>query len=210
MGYDLISFGAHEDEEPEVPSDWDGDPDEYFAQLYDRPPPANEIFPFLEEEDNKFKVDKEHPFSVTTQAWLHYCFGFLEQKDLFTLCVLNKQWSKELDNQFFWAKRYVRDLGEERYKASLFLHSSNGWTAKQHLTWSLVAAAANNCFSSDQESAKFELQRNVWCGIMKERKRKYYELENEQEEEEARKKKEEEKETASNVNEKLKEPPMSS
>lgn len=155
--------------EPEVPSDWEGDPDDYWAQIYDRPPPPNQTYPFLNE---------THSFGVISHAWLHYCFGFLELKDLLRLSVLSKRWSKEVDDGSFWSQRYVHDLGEERYKASLFLNTTNGWTAKEHLTWSLVVAA-----TPEQEAVKFEQQRNVWCGIMRERKRKYYEQQKEEEEE---------------------------
>jgi len=102
---------------------------------------------------------------------LHAVFDHLDILELLRLARLNRRWLALMDDERFWTTRVIHDLGYDRYVELLRDSSSivraSYWSARQHLLWELVARA-----TVDQPlSQRFDVQRQLWVGIMMQRKR---------------------------------------
>eukprot|EP00462_Mataza_sp_D1_P001269 CAMPEP_0175094206 /NCGR_PEP_ID=MMETSP0086_2-20121207/3457_1 /TAXON_ID=136419 /ORGANISM="Unknown Unknown, Strain D1" /LENGTH=198 /DNA_ID=CAMNT_0016367289 /DNA_START=116 /DNA_END=712 /DNA_ORIENTATION=- len=161
-GVPLISLVPAQDEEVDAPSDYDGDPDDYFEELR-----TTQEFPFS---------DSSGSFKVVSQAWLFYCFEFLCNKDLLPLCSVNKLWRAEMENSDLWDKRCRAYLGH-RYEVQMEPREKSGWTDKQFAVWVLCSQESHLVSS---ESQRFQRQMNLWSGIIRERKRNFLQHEKEQ------------------------------
>eukprot|EP00457_Paulinella_chromatophora_P011686 gb/GEZN01011842.1/.p1 GENE.gb/GEZN01011842.1/~~gb/GEZN01011842.1/.p1 ORF type:complete len:277 (-),score=47.34 gb/GEZN01011842.1/:227-1057(-) len=175
----MDSDSEEEDEEDDIPDDFHGDPDEYRAELRaartrKRPPadlePKNYRVYALKKRNDlfPFKADTGSQFACIPQSVLHEVLECLDTSNLLHVAVLNRSWSHELDNDSYWACRYIQDIGEDRYRTELLRAGSHGWSAKQQLLWSMV----NMATSKSPAGQRFHHQRDLWVGIMRERKRK--------------------------------------
>jgi len=102
---------------------------------------------------------------------LHAVFDHLDILELLRLARLNRRWLALMDDERFWTTRVIQDLGYDRYvellRDSSSVVRSSCWSARQHLLWELVARA-----TADQPpSQRFDVQRQLWIGIMIQRKR---------------------------------------
>jgi len=97
---------------------------------------------------------------------------YLDVADLFRFAITSTLFYKEMDDDEFWAARFKTDLGEDQYKRAIFINTRNGWSTKHLLLWTLIGVAGEG----EDEAQRFELQRDVWVCIMRERKRKALQL----------------------------------
>jgi len=177
-GTELIHAGespSESDSEQELQEDYSGETDDFSAipsQDVVMEPPKPDRFPFMETESQLQKI---------SQRVLYKIFDFLEVSDIIRASVVSVSFYKELDEDEFWCGRFITDLGEEKYKHALFLHNRNGWSTKQYLLWSLISLVGNNL---PDPSERFDLLRDVWVCIMRERKRKALKMLKEKEEKE--------------------------
>jgi hypothetical protein len=95
----------------------------------------------------------------------------------------------------FWTTRYITDLGRPRYDEFVRLSTASsasasssasaaaaaststsfvGWSVKQHLIWSLWTLAYDQPHITPTQ--RFNVHRNIWVCIARERKRKTLEL----------------------------------
>lgn len=98
---------------------------------------------------------------------------YLEIKDLLRLSCVSRSWRFRMEDDMFWASRYVADLGMDNYNRLLAtmadpLSSTCGWSVKQHLLWSLVGLVARD----NENNVRFNSMRDLWVGILREKKRK--------------------------------------
>jgi len=118
-----------------------------------------------------FSSDKSR-FRVVNLFSLNTILDLLDIVDILKLSTINKLWNNHLDEQQFWVNRYISDLGRKHYDNLLRNETQGdnacGWSVKQHLIWSLIS----NAIKQLNPNIRFDIQRNVWIGIMKERKRK--------------------------------------
>lgn len=160
------------DDDYEIPEDYDGDPDDY------EPPPRVREVPVV----YPFSQDCAL-FRVVSDRVLVHILDFLPSSTIYGMCVLSRLWNNVLEEDSFdtfWSGRFMRDLGQDAYKESLMLRPNMcGWTVKQHLQWHSVALR----YAAQNKDKRFHKQREVWCGIMKQRKRKFYDLHKESKEE---------------------------
>jgi len=104
--------------------------------------------------------------------FFHRVNEFLDVADLFRFAITSTLFYKEMDDDEFWASRFKTDLGEDQYKRAIINNSRNRWSTKHLLLWTLIGVAGE----SEDETQRFELQRDVWVCIMRERKRKALKL----------------------------------
>eukprot|EP00808_Paulinella_micropora_P011135 g74912.t1 len=172
----LVFDEEEEDEEEEIPSDYDGDPDEYRKTVAKGRPRADESVPkpfrvYAVKRDKAFlpfKDDKGSRFVQITQPILHEILEFLDTVNLLHVSVLNRSWRQELDNETYWACRYIQSRGDDCYRSEFISATRHGWSAKQHLLWTMVKLGTKKYRPED----RFRHQRDLWVGIMRERKRK--------------------------------------